>query len=273
MALRIATVGTTADLCDAIGAAGPQDVASVLALVGHESAVVRKAVAVQLPYLTDAEPSAELLATAIRLTADLDPQVRDWACFTLGQQWQEVDTPELRRALVDRLDDIDLDTRHEALVGLSLRQDQRALPYVRAELSRADGSVRRLAMVAAGALGDPTLHDLTLRHQSGWVDRAGQSVADCARRLTDPTGPGDDVLDGVAALLRLRAHGFNGDAQLVWWGCLTQMLDIAPHRARQFYDAVRSRLDGDQRALAELRTRSALAVDAGLLDAELLDVE
>jgi len=272
MALRIATVGTTADLCDAIGAAGPEDVESVLALLGHESAVVRKAVAVQLPYLTDDEPSAELLATAIRMTADLDPQVRDWACFTLGQQWQQIDTPELRTALVGRLDDIDVDTRHEALVGLSLRRDQRALPYVRAELSRADGSVRRLAMVAAGALGDPTLHALTLRHQSGW-DRAGQSVADCARRLTDPAGPGDDVLDGVAALLRLRAHGLHGDAQLRWWGCMTQMLDIAPHRAREFYEAVRSRLDGDERALAELRTRSALAVDAGILDLEHLDVE
>ncbi|NUU18943.1 hypothetical protein HP550_16960 [Cellulomonas humilata] len=272
MALRIATVGTTADLCDAIGAAGPQDVGAVLALVGHESAVVRKAVAVQLPYLTDDEPSADLLATAIRLTADLDPQVRDWACFTLGQQWQQVDSPELRRALAGRLDDIDLDTRHAALVGLSLRRDPRALPYVRAELDRADGSVHRLAMVAAGAFGDPTLHPLTLRHQSGW-DRAGQSVADCARRLTDPSGPGDDVLDGVAALLRLRAHGFNGDAQLAWWGCMTQMLDIAPHRAREFYDAVRSRLDGDERALAELRTKSALAVDAGLLEADLLDVE
>ncbi|WP_421742096.1 HEAT repeat domain-containing protein [Cellulomonas sp.] len=273
MALRIVTVVDAADLCDAIGAAGPPDARAVVALVGHHDAAVRKAVAAQLPYLTEDEPSAELLATAIRLTADPDPDVRDWACFALGQQWQQVDTPELRDALADRLDDIDVATRHEALVGLALRRDQRALPYVRSGLSRADGSVHRLAMVAAGALGDPTLHALTLRHQSRWDDQAGESVADCARRLTDPTGPGEDVLDGVAALLRLRAHGFHGDAQLVWWRCMTQMLDIAPHRAREIYDAVRSRLEGDELALAELRTSAARAVDAGLLDAELLDAD
>jgi hypothetical protein len=266
MPLRVVTALSTAGLCDAIGASGPPDASVVVALRGHESADVRRAVAVQLPFLTEGEPGAELLAAAIGLTADPDPGVRCWACFTLGQQWPHVDTPELRRALADRLDDIDVETRHEALVGLAVRHDGRALPYVRAELERGDGRVHRLAMIAAGALGDPALHPLTVRHQAGWDDEAGRSAAECARRLTDPSGPGDDVLGGVAALLRLRAYGFDGGAQLVWWARMARMLEIAPHRVREFYDAIRARLDGDERATAELRAGLALAIEAGLLD-------
>jgi hypothetical protein len=273
MPLRLVTASSAADLCDAIGASRPQDAGAVVALVGHESADVRKAVVVQLPFLTEDEPSPELLAAAIMLTEDPDQDVRDWACFTLGQQWQHVDTPELRDALAGRLDDIDVETRLAALVGLALRQDARALPYVQAELRRGDRRVHPLVLVAAAALGDPVLHPLTLRHQTGWDDGASEGAADSARRLTDPSGPGDDVLDGVAALLRLRAHGLGDGAQLVWWGRMTQLLEIAPHRAREFYDAVYSRLEGDEKAMTELRANSALAVDAGILVVEEHDPE
>lgn len=262
MALRSVTASNVADLCEAVDAAGPKDAAAVLALAGHESADVRWAVAVQLPWLADDVPGPGLLSAAIDLTADPDTDVRDWACFALGQAWREVDTAEVREALVARLDDIDVDTRHEALAGLAFRQDLRALPYVRAGLSRAGGAVHRLTMVAAGALGDPDLHPLVLQHLSGWPDVVAD-VADCARRLTDPSGPGDDVIEGVAALVRLRAHGFNGDAQLRWWRLMSDLLDIAPHRAPEFYDAVAARLDGDEDAMTELRTGSGLADAAG----------
>jgi hypothetical protein len=47
--------------------------------------------------------------------------VRDYACLALGTQWREVDSPELRSALADRLDDPDRDTGHEALLGLAYR--------------------------------------------------------------------------------------------------------------------------------------------------------
>jgi HEAT repeat protein len=262
MDLRSVTASSAADLCDAVREAGPEDVAAVLDLVGHESADLRWAVAVQLPYLSEDAPSDELIAAAIGLTTDLDPDVRDWACFALGQQWRELDTPSIREALAARLDDIDVDTRYEALVGLANRQDQRALPYVRAALSGAD--VYRLALVAAGALGDPTQHPLVLRHLSGGAESVGEGAAECARRLTDPTGPGDDVIEGVAALVRLRAHGLNGDAQLRWWRLMLDLLDIAPHRALELYDAVAVRLAGDEKALTALRTDTAIASLAGM---------
>ena len=52
----------------------------------------------------------------------------------------------------------------------------------------------------------PQLHDLALRHQSGW-NEADTRTADAVRRLTDPSGPGDDLLESVAELSRRRAHG------------------------------------------------------------------
>jgi hypothetical protein len=51
----------------------------------------------------------------IRLTSDLCVDVRDWATFGLGTQ-SDVDTPEVRSALLERLNDPDLETRCEALV-------------------------------------------------------------------------------------------------------------------------------------------------------------
>ncbi|MFJ9313567.1 hypothetical protein ACIRN4_05185 [Pimelobacter simplex] len=138
--------------------------------------------------------------------------MRGYPCFVLGQQWQEVDTSELREALAARLDDIDRDARSEALLGLAYRRDPRALPRVRDALSRPRGYLWRLEMVAAAALGDPQLHDLVLRHRDGWESEADARDADVACRLTDPARPGDDVLDGVARLYRRRAHGLpDGD--------------------------------------------------------------
>jgi hypothetical protein len=67
------------------------------------------------------------------------------------------------------------------------------------------------------------------------------------------------VLDGVARMYRRRAHGRpDGDA-FAWWRLMHDMLDIAPHRAPQFLDAVLERLADDEAAQRELRERSALA--------------
>ncbi|TQK68448.1 hypothetical protein [Nocardioides sp. SLBN-35] len=58
--------------------------------------------------------------------------------------------------------------------------------------------------------------------------------ADAAGRLTDPAGPGLDVLDGVARLYRRRVNGHpDGDA-LAAWDVMNAILDIAPHRAPQW---------------------------------------
>ena len=65
------------------------------------------------------------LPALIELSEDADADVRDWATFALGTL-AEQDTPELRDALVARVEDADADTRLEAIHGLALRGDGRA---------------------------------------------------------------------------------------------------------------------------------------------------
>lgn len=59
--------------------------------------------------------------------------MRDWATFGLGQQC-DLDTHEIREALVARLNDPDDDTRDEAIMGLARRKDARAIPAIEREL-------------------------------------------------------------------------------------------------------------------------------------------
>jgi hypothetical protein len=150
------------------------------------------------------------------------------------------------------LDDIDRDARCEALLGLAYRHDLRALPRLRTALARPSGAVWRLELAAAGALGEPELHPLVLRHQSGWSSEEAQHTAELARRLTDPAGPGDDVIDGVAQLCRRRALGRpDGDAIEAWW-LMADLLEIAPDRAAALFDEVRARIGDDADAAREV---------------------
>lgn len=90
----------------------------------------------------------------------------------------EVDTPELRDALVDRLTESDMELRGEALVGLALRKDPRVLEPLRRELESSEVGV--LAVEAAQALEDVSLLPLLLR-------------------LQDPPGEADSYFRGVLA--------------------------------------------------------------------------
>jgi HEAT repeat protein len=63
----------------------------------------------------------------IKLCRDADRNVRDWATFTLGSQF-ESDSPSLRTALHERLTDADPETRGEALRGLARRRNIGIVP-------------------------------------------------------------------------------------------------------------------------------------------------
>lgn len=235
----------------------------LLDLAQHRDPRVREALVSTLPFLDD-PPPPEFVEAAIRLTADSDIKVRDHACFVLAQQWQEINTTAVREALAARLDDLDRDTRCEALVGLAFRHDERALPRVRAALTRASGDVSRLELIAAGALCDPSLHPLVLRHLDCWDDTIW---VDAVRRLTDPRGPGADLFRGVAELYAARAHGLPDPAAgLSAWQVMSEMLDIAPHRTATFFPATAARLRGDPAGLHQLTTGSALATMLDLIN-------
>ena len=71
----------------------------------------------------------------IYLTVDEDRDVRDWATLGLASL-TEVDTPELRDALLARLSEEDDEIRGEALIGLARRKHPDTLALVRDELCR-----------------------------------------------------------------------------------------------------------------------------------------
>lgn len=114
-------------------------------------------------------------------------------------------------------------------------------------------------MIAAGALSEPLLHELVQRHRFGWDSPDGSRTAEVVSRLTDPAGPGEDVLHGVADLCRRRAHGRPGGEALTSWHLMDETLVIAPHRAPQFLNAVLDRLTDDEAAQREAREGSVLA--------------
>jgi hypothetical protein len=125
-----------------------------------------------------------------KLSGDTDRDVRDWATFTLGSQF-ESDSPILRQALHDRLADEVPDVRGEALVGLARRRDPRIAAEVLRELEGKFHGDR--AIESAGIPGDsmflPALKALEQRLTDGtdahFHGSLQAAIAACERRLLD----------------------------------------------------------------------------------------
>jgi hypothetical protein len=130
-------------------------------------------------------PSPHAIEALIALSADPDGETRDWATFGLGSQLEEEDTDAIRDALAARLDDPDGDTSGEALLGLALRRDPRAL------LARLDDDPGNLIVEAAAALGAPeALPALQHLKREGWeLDEPRPSLLDDALRACAPEPP------------------------------------------------------------------------------------
>ena len=115
-----------ATIASAFGNLGaPHGIETLLRLRRHPDARVREGAADALSGRDDERVFDALL----ELTSDPEPGIRDWATFALGTLSPQ-DTPALRDALAARLDDSDDDTRIEAVHGLALRGDTRALDAV-----------------------------------------------------------------------------------------------------------------------------------------------
>jgi HEAT repeat protein len=123
LAAREDDPGVLAAIAHAYGNLGePHGTAVLLALAGHEDAAVRFGVAQALGGRDDPQATQALVG----LAADPDPEVREWAAFALGTL-AEADGPEIRDALGRLLDDPSEAARTEAVHGLALRGDLRAV--------------------------------------------------------------------------------------------------------------------------------------------------
>jgi len=129
---------------------GERRIAASLAYTSHADENIRYAVVHCLTGCT--EPAA--INALIRLTCDPDSDVRDWATFGLGSL-MDLNSPAICDALFNRLDDEDRHTRCEALVGLAMRHDRRAIAAIQKEL--AGEMVGLLAVEAAELMGAPEL--------------------------------------------------------------------------------------------------------------------
>jgi HEAT repeat protein len=128
------------------------------------------------------------IRTLIVLSRDSDTDVRDWATFALGSQI-DLDTPEIRAALLARIVDEDEMTRGEALVGLARRKDHRVIKPLIKELERhADAEYGEYAVDAAKELADARLLPILRKlKQSATTD---VSELDEAIRSCEGAGPG-----------------------------------------------------------------------------------
>jgi HEAT repeat protein len=135
-----------------VGDAGALGVVFPLAM--HPSAEVRLAAAFAVATISPQPLVPEARGALIRLSQDDDPEVRDWATFGLGTL-SSADGPDVRAALLARAEDPYHETRAEALFGLAVRRDPRAVPHlIRALQSPLVGG---LEVDAAAAAADPRL--------------------------------------------------------------------------------------------------------------------
>jgi HEAT repeat protein len=148
-------------------------VAPLIRLHAHPDAEVREGVVFGLLGRTETAS----LETLMTLSTDREPEVRDWATFGLARQTDR-DFPQLRDALAARLGDDDPDTLAEAIHGLAVRADPRAMrPLLRAlEASPDRGDIHFIITEALYALAiataDPRLYPHLLADRDGWISDA-----------------------------------------------------------------------------------------------------
>ena len=123
--------------------------------------------------LAAGEHGAANLRRLIGMTSDPHPANRDWATLLLAQQ--EIDTADVRGALLRAAEDENEYVRAEAILGLAQRDKTLALPFLQRELS---GEFVPLPLFEAASIV------------------AHPSLATDLRAFVEPSG--DDFLDGLA---------------------------------------------------------------------------
>lgn len=157
----------------------PRSIPAICTLASHSNSEVRYAVAYALAGFTD----EFAIETLILLTSDPEESVRDWTMFALGSQ-SEVDTPEIRDALVRGITDQSEVVRGEALIGLAIRHDDRVIePIIRALQAWETAKYPHFAIDAAEAIASPKLLPTLLRIQQG-IDSGDTRFDEAIRRCS-----------------------------------------------------------------------------------------
>jgi hypothetical protein len=120
--------------------------------------------------LTLGEFAEANLRRLIAMTRDADPANRDWATFLLAQE--DLDTDEVREALLSAADDEHDCVRAEAILGLAQRDKALALPFLQRELS--GDSVALPMFEAACLVADPSL----IENLSAFAEPSGNEMLD-----------------------------------------------------------------------------------------------
>ncbi|MGC5288819.1 HEAT repeat domain-containing protein [Micromonospora sp. DT231] len=226
----------------------PRALPTLVALAGSPDKDVRFQVAAALPMvLIDDHPPEDGVAALIVLSADADPEVREWATFGLG--WMSTaDGDAVRRALWDRTRDMNDEVRAEGARGLARRRDARAVPLVRDLLAREE--VHTFTFQAAAYLADASLLPLL-----DGFDPTADGVVDALREC-DPVRRGErdesawQVLDTVHQLRPdLRVAIFGERCDLGLYLDIDDASDISGH---WFLDGLLNRAGNDPARAAEL---------------------
>ncbi len=128
----------------------PRAIPYLIELADHHDSDIRYGVVLGLSGHDDKSAMSAL----IKLSRDSNKEVRNWATFGLGAQ-TEMDSPEIRDALISALDDQDSEIRGEALVGLALRKDPCVVNALIEEWK--DEYIGSLSIEAAEEIADPEL--------------------------------------------------------------------------------------------------------------------
>lgn len=140
----------------------PEAIEPLSKLKNHPDADIRYAVTFGLLNYED----DRAIQTLIELSQDEDDKVRDWATFGLGAMI-DTDTPEIRQALFQRLDDSFGNVIGEAMVGLARRKDERVLEPLLRDLARDDAG--SLVLDAAEEFADPRLVPALMDLKQRWI--------------------------------------------------------------------------------------------------------
>jgi HEAT repeat protein len=170
--------GAVASIVAALGhVGGSEPLDAIVSLAGSGDAGVRLAVAFAIATVSPQPLSNEVRFALIKLSGDPEPEVRDWATFGLGTLSAD-DGPDVRAALLARTEDSLHTTRAEALFGLAVRRDPRAVPHLIRALE--SPTVAGLELDAAAEAADPRLLPAL------WaLQRAGLADAVRVRRAID----------------------------------------------------------------------------------------